>query len=231
MEGREPYLAPNLWSLFPERLDADDKPEEWRISKIRELANVVQYGLTQSAKSSGPGPQFLRITDIQGGCVSWPSVPFCNASEKEEDCYRLLSGDIVVARTGASTGENPYVVDPPRAVFASYLVRFQFSDPAVARIVAHYMRSMDYRSFVAGCIGGSAQPNASAQVLGSAPMVFPHVAVADTFLDCVSPLDRAKRHNERENEVLAQTRDLLLPKLMSGEIRPREAEKLVEKVA
>ena len=34
--------------------------------------------------------------------------------------------------------------------------------------------------------------------------------------------------NRREKRILAQTRDMLLPKLMSGEIRLREAEKVVE---
>jgi type I restriction enzyme, S subunit len=34
-----------------------------------------------------------------------------------------------------------------------------------------------------------------------------------------------------ESRTLAQTRDLLLPKLMSGEIRVREAERMVEEVA
>ena len=26
MEGREPYLAPELWDLFPDRVDDEDKP-------------------------------------------------------------------------------------------------------------------------------------------------------------------------------------------------------------
>ncbi|SHF47159.1 hypothetical protein SAMN05444279_1595, partial [Ruegeria intermedia] len=34
--------------------------------------------------------------------------------------------------------------------------------------------------------------------------------------------------NERESRTLAQTRDLLLPRLMSGELRVAEAEKIVE---
>ena len=28
-EGRPPYLAPELWSLFPNALDDDDKPMGW----------------------------------------------------------------------------------------------------------------------------------------------------------------------------------------------------------
>ena len=50
------------------------------------------------------------------------------------------------------------------------------------------------------------------------------------FDDMVSPfLDRLLA-NRREARTLAQTRDLLLSKLMSGEIRLRDAEKAMEAV-
>ena len=29
MEGRAPYLAPEIWALFPDRLDDEGKPEGW----------------------------------------------------------------------------------------------------------------------------------------------------------------------------------------------------------
>ena len=47
----------------------------------------------------------------------------------------------------------------------------------------------------------------------------------------VGPLVERTIKNELENRTLAQTRDFLLPKLMSGEIRLRETEKAVEAVA
>jgi type I restriction enzyme S subunit len=227
-EGRSPYLVPELWVSFPDALNEDGMPVGWNILQIKNVANDIQYGLTRSATPKGPGPRFLRITDIQGGQVVWPSVPFCEASKEEEEKYKLVTGDIVVARTGASTGENLYITEPPRSVFASYLVRFQFVDIAIARVVAQFMRSIDYRLFVAGAMGGSAQPNASAQLLGSAPMVFPDERAAHAFFEFVSPMDRVRRSNECENETLAHLRDLLLPKLMSGEIRLKDAEKNVE---
>jgi type I restriction enzyme, S subunit len=33
MEGRDPYLAPELWALFPDRLDDEGKPEGWGLSR------------------------------------------------------------------------------------------------------------------------------------------------------------------------------------------------------
>ena len=41
MEGRTPYLAPDLWSLFPDRLDAEGKPEGWEAGNMSDLANRI----------------------------------------------------------------------------------------------------------------------------------------------------------------------------------------------
>lgn len=40
MEGRAPYMAPDIWSLFPERLD-DGKPEGWALRPVREAVSRV----------------------------------------------------------------------------------------------------------------------------------------------------------------------------------------------
>ena len=59
----------------------------------------------------------------------------------------------------------------------------------------------------------------------------PPPKVVDLFEAYVGPMDERIRSNVAESRTLAQTRDLLLPKLMSGEIHLRGAEKLIEEVA
>ncbi len=233
-EGRPPYLSPDLWALFPNSLEPSDLgmiPKAWRSLRVRELTSNIQYGLTQSAAVQNIGPQFLRITDIQGGRVDWSKVPFCKVTPEEHDRYRLKSGDVLVARTGASTGENIFLSVVPDAVFASYLVRFQFADINIARLVGSFMRSEAYFDYVAGCIGGSAQPNASAQVLAGAQLVYPTAEIAREFTRLLAPFDRQIAANNASNITLAATRDLLLPKLMAGEIRLKDAERAVAEVA
>jgi len=228
-EGRQPPgLDSAITALFPDRFEdseAGELPKGWRISTIRELSSNIQYGLTQSASTEPVGPQFLRITDIQGGRVDWSTVPYCKVSAEEHERYRLKPGDVLVARTGASTGENIYLAVAPDAVFASYLVRFQFADPAIARLVGAFMRSAAYFDFVAGSIGGSAQPNASAQVLAGAELVVPPAEIVRRFANIVAPIDNRMAANNDESRTLAAIRDLLLPKLMSGEIRVKDVEK------
>jgi type I restriction enzyme S subunit len=232
LDGRKPVgLDEATAALFPASFQ-DSKlgpiPHGWAADTIKNRASNIQYGFTQSATKEPVGPHFLRITDISGGRIDWSSVPFCQATDEEREKYRIVDGDIFIARTGASTGDNIYAVEPPPAVFASYLIRIQFSSRGLGRLVGEFTRTADYASYVAGTIGGSAQPNASAQTLAGASLVFPTEEIADAFYRTVRPFDLMRAANDRESRTLANLRDTLLPKLLSGEIRVSDAEKSIE---
>jgi len=53
----------------------------------------------------------------------------------------------------------------------------------------------------------------------------------EAFARRVEPLLRLIRHRERESETLRELRDLLLPKLLSGELRARDAHRVAEAAA
>jgi type I restriction enzyme, S subunit len=78
----------------------------WTTSTLGEIAASVDYGLTASATELPTGPKFLRITDIQNDHVDWDHVPYCQATGVEESSNKLAPGDIVFARTGATTGKS-----------------------------------------------------------------------------------------------------------------------------
>jgi len=62
-------------------------------------------------------------------------------------------------------------------------------------------------------------------------IVIPPVAVVKKYESLVSPMDGLIANNEQETRTLSESRDFLLPKLLSGEIRIRDAEKIMEKTA
>lgn len=194
-------------------------PKGWKIVIIKDIADKIQYGYTQSSLQEKIGPKFLRITDIQNGKIDWNKVPYCEINDKEIEKYKIKDGDIFIARTGASTGENVYINDPPESVFASYLVRFQFNEKSIARLVAAYLRTSYYFYFIDGIIGGSAQPNASAQTLASFKIILPPMHLINQFYYTLNPLDKKKISNSNQSQLLSILRDNLLPKLISGKIR------------
>jgi hypothetical protein len=114
--------------------------------EVKELGAVsaINYGYTESASSEPIGPRFLRITDIQDDQVDWASVPYCKIESADLPKYRLASGDIVFARTGATTGKSFLVADPPDAVFASYLIRLRLLDKKLLpKFVSLFFQTFD----------------------------------------------------------------------------------------
>ena len=95
--------------------------EGWEIRLLKDIAKIM-YGHTAKASSAVQGPKYLRITDIQNNTVDWGSVPNCPPLGDDYQKYKLCHGDIVFARTGATTGKSFLIKETPEAVFASYLV-------------------------------------------------------------------------------------------------------------
>ncbi|MCY2977614.1 MAG: restriction endonuclease subunit S [Planctomycetota bacterium] len=142
-------------------------PTSWIETSVAEIAKSIQYGHTASATDDSTGPRFLRITDIQDGQVDWNAVPSCDIATKEIDKYRLKSGDIVFARTGATTGKSYLIRNCPDAVFASYLIRLRMHDDIIPTYVQAFFQTSDYWRQIEGGKRGIGQPNVNASVLGT----------------------------------------------------------------
>jgi type I restriction enzyme S subunit len=59
-------------------------------------------------------------------------------------------------------------------------------------------------------------------------LVIPSLVIVNLFGDFTSPIYQKNEANEDENYTPIALRDTLLPKLLSGEIRVKDAEKAVE---
>ena len=189
----------------PLSMDGDGTtPGEWIQCTVAEACSSINYGLTASASSRSDGPQFLRITDIVSGQIDWSSVPHVEADDDTLAKYQLHDGDIVIARTGASTGTSAYVSDPPPSVFASYLVRLQARPGVDARFLAYYLKSREFWDFIRGVLGDkSAQPNASASTMTAAPFRAPRDEVKQRDIAHVlGALDDRIELNRRMNQTL-----------------------------
>jgi type I restriction enzyme S subunit len=138
----------------------------WQMVRVKDVASSIQYGHTASAVSRIDGPRFLRITDIQDGQVDWDTVPSCDITAGEISKYRLAAGDLVFARTGATTGKSFLIGECPEAIFASYLIRVRVSPEVNSRYLAAFFQSPDYWQQIEAGKRGIGQPNVNGTVLG-----------------------------------------------------------------
>ncbi len=172
---------------------------------LSDVCESIRYGYTASANLDPCGPRFLRITDIVPDSLDWETVPYCEIDETDRERFALAVGDIVVARTGATVGYAKLIREPVDAVFASYLVRFRVdttkADPAY---IGRLVESHDYKSFVKSRIGGAAQPNASAPVLGSFEFPLPSRHSQERIADILSAYDDLIENNRRRMVLLEE---------------------------
>ncbi|MEX1215241.1 restriction endonuclease subunit S [Saccharospirillum sp.] len=149
--------------------------EGWKIEMLGNMSNI-SYGYTAKASPEDVGPKFLRITDIQNGYVNWEKVPTCPINSRDLDKHRLQTGDLVFARTGATTGKSYLISDPPEAVAASYLIRMRIRkdgvDPA---FLALFFQTKEYWRTVAEGTSGSAQGGFNASKLAELQLPLPPI--------------------------------------------------------
>jgi type I restriction enzyme S subunit len=162
----------------------------WTTARLGDLAESVDYGVTASASQVPVGPKFLRITDIQDGAVDWTTVPWCHCDGRAQHGARLKPGDIVFARTGATTGKSFLLTEcPSDAVFASYLIRVRLNAKAAPRFVSHFFRTPQYWAQITKSARGVAQPGVNASKLKNVCIPLPSIAEQQRIADV---LERAE---------------------------------------
>lgn len=147
--------------------------EGWEMKKLGEVSKIM-YGYTAKSAFDFVGPKYLRITDIQNSKVNWDLVPNCKGLNGEYEKYKLKEGDIVFARTGATTGKSFLIEDLPSAVFASYLIRVQLnSNVLLPNFIYHFFQSSIYWKIIEKGITGSAQGGFNASKLSGLSIPIP----------------------------------------------------------
>lgn len=236
-KGRQPYapygMNAETAALFPSAFQDSELgpiPEGWRVGKVSDIC-TTQYGYTASASDLPVGPKFLRITDMnKEPWIDWQDVPYCSIEDKDKSRYTLQVGDVLVSRI-ADPGKAGIVEEELDAVFASYLVRLKTATVAWAYYLFYFLRSGQYLDYANGAMSGSVQSGMNAKVIVDADMLIPPEPTVAAFLRLIQPLRKQIASNLQQSRTLARIRDALLPKLLSGEIRVKAAERFAEQAA
>ena len=245
IEGRDPYLALEIWDLFPDKLDDERKPVGWSKKAVGELCKVAIGGLWGKDQSeSGDLEEYycLRGVDLQHlrELGQAPHVPsrFSKSTAIEKRCVSI--NDVLIASSGAGPCGRPLWVgiekffnrrkNGRQTIYSNFVKRLHCRSPSVACFLDRQLYEMRASGEIGKYISGTSVPNLNDKgLLQSHQIILPSEALLDAFFGFVLIVQR--RLFSGEDDTLARTRDLLLPKLMSGEIRLREAEKVAEAVA
>jgi len=228
MEGRAPYLAPEIWKLFPDRLDGDGKPEGWDVKPLSALCTL--------GRGASPRP----IQDYMNGEVPWIKIADATAAagpfifetkEKVTAAGAKMSvavapGDLILSNS--ATCGVPMFVELNGCIHDGWLYFKNLR--SISKLYLFHIL-VELGEHLVQIADGSVQKNLNTRLVGQQRVLIPLKAISDSFDSYANLLFAKMRQNSHEGRTLAATRDLLLPKLMSGEIRLRDAEKIAEAAA
>ncbi|MDZ7371263.1 MAG: restriction endonuclease subunit S [candidate division KSB1 bacterium] len=196
-------------------------PEHWQVVRLGEVAERPQYGYTASASNAPVGPKFLRITDIQDGKVFWPSVPFCQVAQSQIEHYLLKSGDILVARIGATTGKTFLVAECPPAIFASYLIRLRVAPEKglLSDYLSYFTDTEAYWAQINSNKGGRLKQGINIPILENLVIPLPPLPEQREIARILQAVDRRIAAEEAYARALGELFKTLLHELMTGRRR------------
>lgn len=231
MAGEAPYLAPELWELFPDRLDDEGKPEGWLDGTLEDIANLQNGYAFKSSDWLGDGIPVVKIGAVKPSVVDLKNVSFVDSKFlKEKPNFILQSGDILIGLTGY-VGEVGRVPPSQLTPMLNQRVARFLPEASFYAYIFCIGRQKEFKEFVENQAHGSAQANVSTKDVLTYPIVIPTMNLSALFDENIGLILEKIDENLSEIDTLTQLRDLLLPKLMSGEISIRDAEKMVEDAA
>jgi len=198
-------------------------PKHWQKNKLKNIAESIQYGYTESASKVKIGPKFLRITDIQDNNVDWENVPFCKIDDDSKRKYLLGEGDLVFARTGATVGKSFLISGKiPESVYASYLIRVRVNNQITPKFLSYYFNSPDYWSQITTGQVGIGQPNVNGTKLGQLEIPIPPLpeqqAIVAKIEELLSDLENGKQQLLTAQQQLKVYRQSLLKAAFEGKL-------------
>ena len=239
-EGRPPYLTPELWALFPDVLDDDDKPMGWEKYSLSDVTERITKGTTptqseiDTAGKEQPKANFVKVNSITDrGSIVWDKLETIPYSIHGESLKRfiLIEGDVLY--TIAGTIGRVSIVEkeilPANTNQAVAIIRPD-NEKVPSRFLYMLLSSRFFQEELHMNVVHAVQANLSLTALSNSTFISPPLQALCSLFEINKSLFSAIDENNKESRNLESIRDLLLPKLMSGEIRLRDAEKMVEEV-
>ena len=216
----DPTQAPPLAALFPDSFGANGLPEGWEVREVGDLCPIVGGG-TPSTKE----PAFW-----DGGTHNWATPKdlsklsglFLRETERQVTDAGLAKVSSGLSPVGSvllsSRAPIGYVAiaEKPVSVNQGFIV--MQPTPAFPTEFAYFW-TLENLDLIKANANGSTFQEISKKNFRPLRVNHSGEALVAKFAEVAGPMMALIRNNEQENQTLAATRDLLLPKLMSGELR------------
>ena len=203
-------------------------PEGWRNDT---LANVAAINAASLRPANAPAEiGYIDISSVSPGKIDTINhMPFAEAPGRARRI--VTDGSILWSNVRPNRRSFAVVLDPtPEIVASTGFTVLDAHDTSFAYLY-HWVTTDNFVGYLAGNAQGAAYPAVTAATFERALIMLPPANLVERFTDFAEPMLRLADRLRKTNGLLAASRDLLLPRLISGQLSVAEAERELEEAA
>jgi len=193
----------------------NDLPIGWRKAQIKEICEVNSS--TLSSKEKIDEIHYVEISEVDKGIIKEIKI-FKRGEEPSRARRKLKHGDTVLSTVRPNRGSYFLSLYPTEnliastgfAVFTPTSVPFSF--------LYLFLTNEEQLEFYGKMADGAAYPAINPSVIMNLEINLPSNEILEMFHNITGNLFIKAFNNFAENKILSETRDTLLPKLMSGKL-------------
>ena len=222
LEGREPYLPPELWDLFPDRLVDSELgaiPEGWEVKTLGEVSNLNPEAWSRA--NSPAHVEYVDLANTKWGVIEstqhflWKDAP--------SRARRVLrSGDTIVGTVRPGNGSYSLIGNEGLTGSTGFAA-LRPLHPRFRELIYLSATAPDNIEWLAHRADGAAYPAVRPEIVSETKMAIPtDTSVLDWFSKTVGTVLDKMESAKAESRPLAAQRDALLPKLVSAAVGVEE---------
>lgn len=225
-EGLAPaFMDETTAALFPDRFGDDGLPEGWRRGRLSDVAINPRTGV--KPEQIDPSTPYIGLEHMPRRSIrlgDWGTAEDVGSQKSA-----MRRGDFLFGKL------RPYFhkvgISPVDGICSTDIIVMRPKAPEWASFVLSVISSDDFVEHTNAGSSGTRMPRTSWGEMGRYEVVIPPTPVAAAFEAALGSMRDQIVAGVHEARNLAELRDTLLPKLMSGELRVGEARYQVEEVA
>jgi type I restriction enzyme S subunit len=226
-EGRDPGLRRPLADLFPARLvdsELGEIPEGWEVKSLDEIARFLNgLALQKYPPADGRSLPVIKITQLRAGNTHGAD----RASADLEPEYVVEDGDILFSWSGSL--ECVLWAGGPGALNQHLFKVTSDRYPRWLSFFGIHQHLADFRYIAAG--KATTMGHIQRHHLSDAKALVPFPPLLRAMDPVLGPIVESTWRRAVQSRTLAALRDALLPRLISGALRVKDGDRVVERVA
>jgi len=236
-EGRPTGLPAEISDLFPDSFEDSELgeiPSGWVIGTVDSIAEVIDCLHSKKPDQQEKGKQLLQLNNIKDNGLLDQSQKYLISEDdynKWSSRIEVKEGDCVITNVGRVGA----VAQIPKNVEAAMgrnmtAIRLKGAFPHPTFLLEYLLSALGREEIRINIDEGTILNALNVKSIPSLRFFRSPDSILNAYERSARPLREAMEYSLNENQSLSALRDTLLPKLISGQIRIPDAEKMLEEV-